>query len=167
MKWSNIPVAHFSIQNSYSYTQRNGRRLLPAIALLLVVGIAFPATCRAQNPLAFQVSNPRHLEWSAEEAGRIYLSACTLVARAIRPENPPPLRPKFMLVLGAENNETVRTNALAEIHLKHWDPQDFAQAVVIMATREVLQSEEMSHLTHDALLAAGASVSVHELKRGH
>ena len=85
----------------------------------------------------------------------------------MRPENPPQLRPKFVFVLGTENDETIRNGTMAEVHLRKWSPADFAQAVVIMAMRELLPSEQVQHLTQDVLLAAGVSVSINELKRGH
>jgi hypothetical protein len=56
---------------------------------------------------------------------------------------------------------------MAEVHLRNWNPQAFAHAMVIMATREVLQSEQLQNLTHDVLLAAQASVTVNELKHEH
>jgi hypothetical protein len=120
----------------------------------------------AQNSLPFEVSNPKNKKWPAEAAGRIYNSACAQVARAIRPESPPPLHPKFLLVLGARNNETVRNGSVAEIRLKTWDAASFAEAVVIMAIREVLNSQEVTNITRDALVAAQATVSVSELRRG-
>ena len=126
--------------------------------LLLISALVLGSRCSAQDSLPFQLSNPKHQTWSPEEASRIYLSACKLVARAIRPENPPQLHPKFVLVLGAQANETVRNGTVAEVHLRNWNPQDFAQAVVIMATREILQSEQMQHLTHDVLLRAAGPV---------
>ena len=76
--------------------------------LLLISALVLGSRCSAQDSLPFQLSNPKHQTWSPEEASRIYLSACKLVARAIRPENPPQLHPKFVLVLGAQANETVR-----------------------------------------------------------
>jgi hypothetical protein len=119
----------------------------------------------AQAPLPFSLSNPRHLKWSSEEAGRIYTSACELVARSIRPERPPHLHPSFVVVLGTKDNSIVWEDATSEIHLKTWDPAHFAEAVVLMATREVLNSEDVTHLTRDTLIAAEASVSVNELRR--
>jgi len=120
----------------------------------------------AQTSPFFEVSNPKHLDWSVDEADRIYSSACELVARSIRPEHPPHLAPKFVLVLGAERDETFRMSGVAEVHLRQWDATRFAEAMVLMAAREILKEENVVHLTRDTLAAAGASVSVSELRRG-
>jgi hypothetical protein len=128
-----------------------------------VAGLA--VSSHAQTGLPFEVSNPKHLKWSTEEADRIYASACELVARSIRPEKPPRLAPKFVLVLGAKEDSTVRDGDSSEVHLRTWDPARFAQAMVIVAMREVLRNEDVTHLTRDTLMAAQASVSVSELKR--
>ena len=120
----------------------------------------------AQSSLPFEVSNPKNKKWPAEEASRIYDSACARVARAIRPESPPRLHPQFVLVLGARENETVRNGSVAEIRLKAWNAASFAEAVVVMAIREVLNTEEVTNITRAALISAQASVSVSELRGG-
>jgi hypothetical protein len=120
----------------------------------------------AQSSLPFEVSNPKNKKWPADQANRIYDSACAHVARAIRPESPPHLHPQFVLVLGARDNETVRNGSMSEIRLKTWDAASFAEAVVVMAIREVLNSQEVTNITRDALIAAQATVSVSELRHG-
>jgi len=69
-----------------------------------------------------------------------------------------------VLVLGAQENETVRDGKVSEVRLKSWDPAAFAQAVVILAAREILSSEDVAHITRDALTYAEASASVSDLK---
>jgi len=145
----------------------------PFTAFLLVIcafamlQLSSSAQIRASEQTSpfFEVSNPKHLDWSMEEANRIYSSACELVARSIRPENPPHLAPKFVLVLGTKKDETLRIGGVAEVHLRHWDPAHFAEAMVLMAAREILKEENVIHLTRDTLAAAGATVSVSELRR--
>jgi len=83
----------------------------------------------------------------------------------MRPMNPPHLRPKFVLVLGAQNNEAVRDGKVSEVRLKSWDPVAFAQSVVILAAREILTPDDLAHITHDALTYAQASVSVSDLRQ--
>lgn len=134
--------------------------------MALISGTLFLAmSAAAQTTLPFEVSNPKHLDWSMEQAGRIYSTACELVARSIRPERPPRLQPKFVLVLGADRDETLRRGQTAEIHLKKWNPAHFAEAMVLMATREILKGEDLEHLTRDTLLSAQSTVSVSELKQ--
>jgi hypothetical protein len=164
---------NISCKNSCERINRNAKRQLGVISVLICM-IAMVASAAIFNPIAsaqdsseplpFEVSNPKHLQWSTDEAGRIYTSACELVARSIRPEKPPRLKPKFLLVLGTKHNEAVHNNATAEVHLKSWNPAHFAEAVVLMASREVLKTEDVAHLTRATLMAADATVSVHELK---
>jgi len=120
---------------------------------------------RAQSAVPFEVSNPRHLNWSVEEAGRIYASACQLVARSVRPERPPQLQPKFLLVLGAKADEMVRSGRNSEIHLRKWDPERFAEAMVLMTLREVMKNEDVMQLARETLNAAESTVSVDELRQ--
>jgi hypothetical protein len=144
------------------------RRVVALLICLIALVATFNPIASAQDsssePLPFEVSNPKHLQWSTDEAGRIYTSACELVARSIRPEKPPRLKPKFLLILGTKHNEAVHTEATSEVHLKSWNPARFAEAMVLMASREVLKTEDVVHLTRDTLMAAEATVSVHELK---
>jgi hypothetical protein len=126
---------------------------------------AFSSAQNSSAPLPFEVSNPKHLSLPQEEANRIYSSACELVARSIRPEKPPRLTPKFVLVLGADADETLRNGPTSEVRLREWNAPRFAEAMVLMATREILKGEDVAHLTRDTLMAAQASVSVNELRR--
>src|SRR5882724_4863650 len=104
--------------NPRNKIHRKLARIVSFVSLTLMLVLAFPTAAHAQDSLPFAVSNPKHQKWGMEEAGRIYLSACALVARTVRPERPPHLHPGFVLVLGAENDETVRTGTVSEIHLK-------------------------------------------------
>jgi len=137
---------------------------LSACLLLLMSATGSAQSGVGQEAAPFGVSNPKNKKWPVEEATRIYFSACDRVARTIRPTDPPRLRPTFVLVLGAQNNETVRDGKVSEIRLKNWDPAAFAQAVVILAAREILTADDMVHITHEALTFARASVSVSDLR---
>ena len=70
-----------------------------------------------------------------------------------------------MLVLGADADETLRSGPTAEVRLRQWNAAHFAEAMVLMATREILKGEDIANLTRDTLIAAQASVSVNELRR--
>ena len=135
-----------------------------AILLLLAVVGMFGTTAFGQNSLPFEVSNPKHKKWSADEAGRIYNSACELLAKTVRPEKPPELHPQFLLVLGTDGDEFVRNGAANEIHLKAWNPTKFAEAVTMVAAREVLQNDDLVKIVHESVLLAHAKVSVGELR---
>ena len=58
----------------------------------------------------------------------------------------------------------MRTPTTAEIHLKTWNPARFAEAAVIMASREVVNNDAVTSLTRETLMAAESSVSVSELR---
>jgi len=119
------------------------------------------------SELPFSVSNPKHKKWPVDEAERIYFAACDRVAKAIRPEKPPRLEPKFVLILGAAANEAVRVGNSSEIRLKDWNSGAFSDAVVVLAAREILDPHQLASLSHDALLSAEATVSVSDLEHGH
>jgi hypothetical protein len=118
----------------------------------------------AQIP--FEVSNPKHMKWPELEAGRIYTQACDLLARSIRPEHPPVLRPKFRLVLGADTDEFVRDAAVTEIHLKSWNPEKFAQGVVVVALRDLVPRTDLARLARLSVSLAGSTVDISEIQ-GH
>jgi hypothetical protein len=134
------------------------------LSLFLVI-LALAGNCAAQIPLPFQVSNPKHEKWPQEEAVKIYFSACDQAARAVRPEKPPQLHPNFVLVLGTSKDETVRYDDIAEVHLKNWKPESFAEAVVLMAIREVLSRDKVADVVRSVVLSSRSSVSVEELKQ--
>lgn len=136
-------------------------RILPSVLVLLATACA---GC-AQQSVPFEVSNPANQKWPVAEAARIYNSACDLLARTIRPEKPPVLRPKFRLVLGAESDQFVNEGGLTEVHLKSWNAEKFAEGVVVVAVRNVLQGDELAKLVHQSVALAGSTVSVRELGR--
>jgi hypothetical protein len=147
---------------------RSSRQVALAACLLLLMGTGANGSAQASvtpNTAPFGVSNPKNKKWPMDEATRIYFSACDRVARSIRPMDPPHLRPSFVLVLGAQNNETVRDGKISQVRLKNWDPAAFAQAVVILAAREILSPDDMLQITRDALTYARASVSVSDLRQ--
>jgi hypothetical protein len=132
---------------------------------LLISMINFMAV--AQTDLPFSVSNPKHKKWPVDEAQRIYFAACERVAKAIRPEKPPRLQPKFVLILGADDNAAVHIGNSSEVRLKDWNPGAFSDAVVVMAAREILDPRQLASLSREALLSAQATVSVADLEHGH
>ena len=148
-----------------SGTRFGGMCAAVGAGVMLMVAVLC-AGCVAQSSLPFEVSNPKHQKLPVEEAGRIYISACALAARTIRPERPPHLRPKFTLVLGAADDQMVREEAGSEIHLKVWNPANFAQAVVMLAAREILKNQDVEDIVRTAVISAQASVTVGDLRQG-
>lgn len=121
--------------------------------------------CAQQNALPFEVSNPNNKKFPSVEATRIYNSACDLLARTIRPEKPPVLRPKFRLVLGADSDQFVNEGGVTEVHLKSWNPEKFAEGVVVVAVRDVLRADELARVVHQSVSLAASTINVHELGR--
>ena len=141
-------------------------RRLPSCILPYALLLLLNAVCGcAQNNLPFEVSNPGNKKWSPTEAARIYDSACDVLARTVRPEKPPHLRPKFRLILGAESDQFVNEGGVAEIQLKSWNDEKFAEGVVVVAVREVLQADDLARVVHQSVALAASTVNVHELGR--
>jgi hypothetical protein len=167
------PGSGAEILAQLTVTRRTKPALLGACLLAMVFGAGANGLAQgsvaqvsvSQQAAPFAVSNPKHRKWPVDEATRIYFSACDRVARSIRPVNPPHLHPSFVLVLGAPDNETVRDGKVSEVRLKSWDPAAFAQAVVILAAREILSSDDVAHITRDALTYAQATASVSDLRQ--
>lgn len=138
-----------------------GRFLLCLCLIQFAGGVIVKAQIQTA-PLPFEVSNPKHKQWSPAEANRIYGSACQLLARTIRPDRPPDLHPRFLLVLGAKNNEFVRDGARVEVHLKNWQPEIFAQAVVNIAVRDLLRGDQLQQVAHQSVVLANSTVDAHD-----
>jgi len=136
----------------------------PLVALLLGIILASTALC-AQDVSPFAVLNPKNKKWPADEATRIYFSTCELVARTVRPEKPPVLRPKFVLVLGSDNDEFVNLSPDMEVHLKSWNDVKFAEAVALIATRDVVHPDQMEKIVRQSVSLANSTVSVSQLKQ--
>jgi len=135
------------------------------IKTAVLVVMALSSCAWSQDELPFTVSNPRHKKWFPDDAVKIYNSACDLVARTVRPEKPPRLRPKFLLVLGSDNDEFVNLSPEMEVHLKSWNPAKFAEAVALVASREVVPPDDMKRIVTLSVALANSSVSVKQLKQ--
>jgi len=132
---------------------------------VLLVAMAAPlALAQMQDILPFEVQNPHRKQWSSEEATRIYTSACDLVARSVRPDKPPHLQPRFRLLLGADSDQFVRMDSVNEIQLKAWNPEKFAEGVVAVAIREVLQNEDLLKIAHQSVVLANSTLDVRKLQ---
>jgi len=172
--------ASLTVSESPSSILFLGRWLLDLTLATLLFTFNSAVVARAQEPIAaandnsvqavsssalpFVVSNPKHQKWPQTEAERIYTSACDLLARSVRPEHPPQLRPKFRLVLGADHDEFVRDGSIEELHLKSWDPEKFAQGVVVVALREVVPQPDLARLARLSVTLAGSTVTISDVR---
>ena len=121
--------------------------------------LAFATVCAAQNEL--RIRNRGNQKWPAEEAQKIYLSACSVVQREFG--RTLPLEPQVALVLGAEKNEVWFTGR--EIRLTKWNDHAFAQGVVWLAFEELMPSEQRLTIAKRAVNWADSTVEVEQLKK--
>jgi hypothetical protein len=135
------------------------------IAFLLILFSAVGMAHAQESSLPFEVSNPKHKKWPEAQAARIYVWACDLLARSIRPEKPPQLHPKFVLVLGTDGDEYVRDTNTTEIHLKNWNPEKFAQGVVVVALRDLVHGQDLAKLAHQSVSLADSTIDAREMSR--
>ena len=137
---------------------------LRRIALMIVFLTAvFSSSAFAQSDGPFAIRNQKNRKFPVSEASRIYEAVCIVVAREVRPEHPPLLQPHFTLVLGAGKDELVQQNQMAELHLTDWDREKFAQAVVVLAVREILKGDSVPLLSRRALAWTDAVVPMADL----
>jgi hypothetical protein len=153
------------LQFRFNPFQTNHHKLTHMVrfAGVLLGAVMVSSLAVGQDESAFAVKNEKNKDWPAAEANRIYASACMLVAREVRPEHPPELRPQFTLVLGAEKDQLVERNHKIELRLKEWNREKFAHGVVLLAAREVLQNKAVMMLTQRTLSWTDAVVPAAEL----
>lgn len=154
---------HPEYPNVFQALARQAQRLVKGLLMVMVVAFAM-STAHAQDSLPFEVSNPKSKKWPAEQATRIYSFVCDLVARAVRPEKPPRLHPKFRLVLGTKDDEYIGNGPANEIHLKSWNAEKFAQGVVVVAVKDMMQTDDVVRLAHRSVSLADSTIEVGELQ---
>lgn len=98
----------------------------------LIVILISATACLAQDGLTVQ--NKGKQKWSAAQAQKIYLSACSAVQREFGSNRP--VAPRVTLVLGASKNEVWFQDQ--EIRLTKWDRYAFAQGVVMVAFQDLM-----------------------------
>lgn len=127
-----------------------GKLKMAMVVLFLAAG------CTAQDGLTVRDTGKHPLP--AGEAERIYLSACSAVQCEFGGRRP--LRPQIALVLGAPQNQ-VQWNQ-REIRLVKWNPQLFAQGVVMLAFEELMPTGDRLDLARRAVTWAGSTIEVGE-----
>jgi hypothetical protein len=143
--------------------QENFWKSQPIAVVAMLLAAVFSGSALAQSDSPFAVQNQKKKNFPAAEAARIYEAVCVVVAREVRPEHPPLLQPRFTLVLGADRDELVQQNQVAELHLTSWDREKFAQALVVLAVREILKADSVPTLSRRALAWTDAVVPMTEL----
>lgn len=115
--------------------------------------------CSAQSGLS--VRSRKNQKWTAAEAQKIYLSACSVVQREFG--RTIPLSPQATLVLGADKDEV--WFAGREIRLTKWNDDAFAQGVVWLAFEDLVPSQHRQVIASMAVSWADATVEVEQLKK--
>lgn len=126
---------------------------------LTVVVFLWAAGCWSQNFLTVQVEGKQ--KWSAEEADKLYLSACSAVQREFGGTRP--VRTQITLVLGADKDEALWDRR--EIRLIKWNRYLFAQGVVVFAFEDLMPLDERVAVATRAVNWAGSTVKTKAISK--
>jgi len=126
---------------------------------LTVVVLVLTAGCWAQNLLTVQARGKQ--KWPAEEADKLYLSACSAVQREFGGSRS--IRPQITLVLGANKDQAVLDSR--EIRLIKWNPYLFAQGVVVIAFEDLMPPEHRSAVARRAVNWAGSTIEIKAISK--
>lgn len=126
-----------------------------------VVATLLTAFCYSQESFV-TVNSKAKEKWPAAEINNVYLSSCAAVQREFGSTNTP-VRPKITLVLGATTNSLDFDNGT--VFLAKWEPDLFAQGVVMLAFEALMPPERRMAIARRALTLAGAAVDVTQLAK--
>jgi hypothetical protein len=126
---------------------------------LTVVVLALAAACWAQSSPTVQVRGRQ--KWSAEEVDKLYLSACSAVQREFGGTRP--VRPQFTLVLGADKDQADLDSR--EIRLIKWNPDLFAQGVVVFAFEGLMPLDQRLAVARRAVNWAGSTIETKAISK--
>ena len=112
----------------------------------------------AQDGLAIRTASKQERPADAE---KLYVSACLAVEREFRISRP--IRPQVTLVIGADKNGAYW--GPREIRLTEWDPDLFAQGVVIFAFQDLLPDEERMAVAKRAVTWADSTVDAKNIAK--
>jgi len=128
------------------------------ISIILSLALGIGASCMAQNRLVIRgVTN----QVRQADANKSYSSACLAVEREFRIIDP--IRPEVTLILGAHENRAYTESK--EIRLIDWDPELFAQGVVVIAFHELLPESKRKSVAKRADTWASSVVDARTLAR--
>jgi hypothetical protein len=127
---------------------------------LVILGflLSLAAGCGAQEKLVIRIEGRQEQPADAE---KIYMSACLAVEREFRITRP--IRPSLTLVVGADENGAYW--GPREIRLTKWNPNFFAQGVVMFAFEDLLPDGERVAVAKRAISWAGSTVNVKGLAK--
>jgi hypothetical protein len=154
--------------------------MVKVMFVLLALASASRAQSSSDGSFSVQHFKNANITFSAaqmREAERLYQSACSVVHHDI-PIGAGGLHPQFTVIIGAERDEVhgadrkaIRTadgneaHGKAEIWMTKWDPNVFAQGVVVLAfLDQVLTPDLIVQMGTRAVRNSSATVNVARLK---
>lgn len=121
--------------------------------VVLAFLLSLAAECGAQDKLVIRTQGRQEQPADAE---KIYISACLAVEREFRITRP--IRPSVTLVVGADENGAYW--GPREIRLTKWNPNFFAQGVVMFAFEDLLPDRERMVVAKRAITWADSTVNI-------
>lgn len=126
---------------------------------LVIATLLVTCCCFAQEGLIIHTRNKQKVP--AEEAARIYLSACSVIQREFGGHRAP--RPQVTLIVGANVNEADWDHR--EIRLSKWNPYLFAQGVVAFAFEDLMPTELRMAVAKRAVTWVDSTVEVNSFAK--
>jgi hypothetical protein len=147
--------------------------MLRVLFTLLVLASA--SLAQSSSDGSFSVRDSKHANFSLSpaqmhEAESVYRNVCAIVRHDFH-SSVGELHPHFTVVIGADNNEvhgkmvqTDEAGGSAEIWMKKWNPNVFAEGVVVLAFDQMLTTDVIKQLGMRAVRFSNATVDVAGLK---
>lgn len=134
--------------------------------LLILLALSLTALAQTSSDGSFSVRHLKKADFSLNsdqmrDAETIYRTACSVVQHEFL-SGAGELHLRFTVVIGAERNE-VRSRRIKqgdEIWMKNWDPDVFAQGVVLLAVDQSLTPDVVKRLGKRAVRYSSATVDV-------
>lgn len=134
--------------------------------LLMLLALSIPALAQTSSDGSFSVRHSKKANFSLNReqmhtAESIYRNACAVVQRDFL-SGADEVHIHFTVVIGAERNEVLSRRATQddEIWLKKWDPNLFAQGVVLLAVDQRLTPDVITLLGQRAVRYSNATADV-------
>ena len=134
--------------------------------LFMLLAFSIPALAQTSSDGSFSVRHFKKANFSLNReqmhtAESIYRNACAVVRRDFL-SGADEVHIHFTVVIGAARNEVLSRRATQddEIWLKKWDPNLFAQGVVLLAVDQRLTPEVIALLGQRAIRYSNATVDV-------
>ena len=142
--------------------------MLKVMVTLLFLVSTCAAQASSEGSFVVRYNKKPHFSFTSaqmHEAETLYRNTCAIVQRDFRSSSE--LHPRFVVVLGTEQDELYAVHGKTEIRLRNWNPSRFTQGVVILAFREMLTADAIQQLAKRAVQYSNATVDVTVLNPTH